>query len=534
MVDRTKERATVLQADPSQEVPGMPPNFGDGLIPHVVTFQGILATISKVYRASDEALKDSYANARYMLNDLTVLEVIEQRMRSTALLDWHLEIEDDKDLEQVALKDCLSAILRRIPRFMQYREALLRAIWYGKYGVQHRYRWTEIEDKHRVIVERWQPVHGDKLVFGLDEGGEEADRLGIRVGPGLVGSGARMEDWRERSQGKVVPTEWGLAYFLDPWERDLIAVHKHLIEDGEFEEPVNAGRIHGLGIRSRIYWTWFQKQECLAWLMEYLERSAFGMEIWYYPWGNDEAREKLRTAAEERIGQGRNILLVPRPMGDQSMAYGVERIETSPAGAEAVKDILVNYFGHLIKRYVIGQTLTTEAEATGLGSNLAAIHLDTYMQIIKYDSINLGETITEELVDRLKAYNFPRYTDVPVRFVIETETSDAEAKLKAWKEAFEMGARLKEQDVMDLIGAAVPEEGDRVLEQKEPQPMGGFPGGDGFPGAPPQNGNGAGEAPGVPFERSVYAKGEWDESKHPRGEGGKFAKAEEATDAEAG
>ena len=103
--------------DPARDIPGMAPNYGDTLIPHVMTFQGIITSISRVYRASDEALKDSYANARYMLNDLTVLECIEQRIRSTALLGWHLEVDDEKDLVQKVLKENLTALLRRIPKF---------------------------------------------------------------------------------------------------------------------------------------------------------------------------------------------------------------------------------------------------------------------------------------------------------------------------------------------------------------------------------------------------------------------------------
>ena len=466
-MEPAKSVARSARKDPSQSVPGMPPNWGDKAIPHVMTFQGILASISRVYRASDEAIKDSFANARYMLNDLTILEVIEQRMRSTALLGWHLEVDNEKDKHQKALKEGLTAILKRIPRFMQYREALLRAIWYGRYAVQHRYEWGQVDGSPRILVKQWLPVHGDKLAFGYDQGGPLQDRVGIRVGPALATGDVAVAEWRERSRNKVQPTDYGLAYFLDPWERDLLAIHKHLIEDGEFEEPVNAGRIHGLGIRSRIYWTWYQKQELLAWLMEYLERCSFGMEIWYYPWGNDKARADLRTAAEERIGQGRNIMLVPKPIGEEGMAYGVERIEPGMAGADAVKDILQNYFGHLIKRYVLGQTLTSEAQATGLGSALATVHLDTYLQIIKYDAINLEETITTETVDRIKDFNFPELSEIPVRFKIETEVADVEAKLAAWKIAFEMGAKLREKDVMELIGAATPEPGDTVLESME-------------------------------------------------------------------
>jgi len=457
--------------DPSQDVKGMPPNFGEGTLPHVITFQGIVSSVSRIYRPSDEAIKDSFENARFMRNDPVVMECLEQRQRSTALLDWHLEPEDQDDATQRYVCDELTKIIKRTPRFMQYRESLLHALWYGKYAVQHRYRWEKIGRHTRLVIDRWLPVNGDKLVFRYDDGTEvhDPDQVGIRVGAGFTTGSSVAKKWDVQRLNKVEPTDYGLAYFLEPWERDLLAIHKHQVEDGEYEEPQNAGRIHGVGIRSRIYWCWYQKQESLAWLMEFLERSAFGIEIWYYPWGNDQAKQKTREAAEERIGQGRNIVLVPRPMGDESMAYGVERIEPGMAGADVLKDILISYFGHLIKRYILGQTLTTEADATGLGSNLASVHLDTYLQIVKYDATNLEETLTTDLVKPLLQFNWPRYADLPIRFAIETEAPDVQGKLEAWQRAYEMGTKLKESDVMDLIGAAIPEEGDTVLHNPQHQ-----------------------------------------------------------------
>lgn len=509
--------------DPAESVHGMPPNFGDWSIPHVYTFQGILSSISKVYRPSDEALKHSFDNARFMRNDPTVMECVEQRQRSLALLDWHLEPDDADDPEQVALCDELKAIIEATPRFMQYRENLSHAVWYGRYAVAHKFAWKDVRGHRRIVVNRWKPVHGDKLVFRFDDGSHEHDdeQIGIRVSSHYSTDGKIADRWRvhdlasDGRDGGIGLTDRGLAYFLSPWERPLLAVHKHYIEDGEFDDPTNAGRIHGVGIRSRIYWVWYQKQELLAWLMEFLERSAFGMELWFYPWGNDEAREKMRTAAQERVGQGRNVVLVPKPLGDEGMAYGVEHMETGMAGADVVHKILTEYFGHLMKRYILGQTLTSEAGSTGLGSNLATVHLNTYQQIIEYDATNLEETLTTDLVQPLLRFNFARWADCPIRFRIDTEAADVEAKLNGWKTAWEMGVKLRSQDVMDLIGASVPDEGDEVLDKAGqeqaaaqaamPPPGMGPPGAPpGPPGGPPPGGPpGPPLAPGSP-EAQVY------------------------------
>lgn len=457
------------QHDPFDEIDGIPPNMGQDVLPHVVTFQGLLRNVSRTYYVSDEAVKDSWDNARFMRNDPGIMECLEQRQRSTALLGWHLEAEDEKDATQKYLVDQTTAIIRQIPNFLKYRENLLHALWYGKYGVAHRYRWKQVKGRTRCILERWRPVNGDKLVFRYDDGTGEFndDQVGIRVGAGYTAGSQLAARWTVERIGKVAPTDYGLAYFLEPWERALLAIHKHMIEDGEYEAPDRAGAIHGVGIRNRLYWLWYQKQETLAWLMEYLERSAFGIEIWSYPAGNNEAFEKTKKAAQERIGNGRNIVLVPRHPDSDILSSDVKRIEPGMAGAEVLDRIIREYFGHQIKRYILGQILTSEAASTGLGSGVASIHLDTYLQIIRYDATNLSETLTTELVKPLIAYNWPKYAELPIRFVIETETPDLEAKLGAWKNAYEMGLRIRSQDVYDLIGAAEPQPDEDVLEDPQ-------------------------------------------------------------------
>ena len=459
---------------PSEQVKGMPLNYGEGLLPHVVTFQGIVSTVSRVYRYYDEATKHSLENARFMRNDLMVMEPVEQRRRACALLNWHLETDDPDDPAQKQLAEDLTKIIKNIPNFLKFRENLLDAVWYGKNANQWCFSWKRLPGVTPVngigqnqVIERWKPVHGDKVVFRYDDGTREYDpnQVGIRVGAGYT-AGDKSIQGRLNCSGyrKVEPTDYGLAYFLEPWERNLLAIHKHMIEDGEYEDPQSAGKIHGVGIRSRVYWTWYMKQEIFAYLLEFLERSAIGIEIWYYPFGNPDAEEKTRKAATERIGNNRNVILMPRPVGEDSQSYGVEIVQPNIAGAEVMQSILGEYFGDQIMRYVLGQTMTNKPQSAGLGSDLPQIQLGSYLQIIRYDAINLGETLTSDLVDPLKRLNYPHLGDVPCRFVIDTESEDVESKLKAWQIAYEAGLKMKTGDWYKLIGAAKPEEDDEVVQ----------------------------------------------------------------------
>ena len=129
--------------------------------------------------------------------------------------------------------------------------------------------------------------------------------------------------------------------------------------------------MHGIGIRSKIYWEWFLKQEAFAFLMQYLERSAGGIEVWTYPMGDPKALAATQAAAKEKMANGRNIVFFPKPMGDDSESYKFEVIEPGAMGLDIMQNIIENYFGGRLKRYILGQELSTEAKATGMGSGVA-------------------------------------------------------------------------------------------------------------------------------------------------------------------
>lgn len=422
------------------------PFGGSMTVPHIVSFQGLMTTMSRIYRITDVALKESFDNAKFMRNNLTVMEPLEHRKRAVALLGWHLQPQDETNKKQVEAARIITQILCDIPHFTQFKECLLEAVWYGKYGVQMQYMRKLVLGKPVVSIQRWLPLNGDKIVYRLEEGRPyEQEQVGIRVG-------YHYDHMSEQFQRQIEPADIGYAIFLSPEQRKTFAIHRHMVEDGDYDDPMSGGRIHGVGIRSRIYYTYYLMQEALAWLMEFLERSATGFEIWYYPSGNEQQRKKTEEAAKNRLGNSNNIVLVPRPSGPDGYNYNIQRIEPSMNGANVLIDILGTYFGHTIKRYILGQTLTTEAQSTGLGSGLANIHLDTFLQIVKYDAINLSETITRDVIQPLVQFSFPSIPEDALRFVLETESQDPENKLRAANIAYQMGAGLSESEILGLAG----------------------------------------------------------------------------------
>ncbi len=462
--------------DPAGNIPGMPPNYGNELMPHAQTFAGLATALGYVYRPSDDAMLDDPAAARAMRRDLTIMECVEARTRATALLDWHIEPEDKKNNTQKAIADQIRLLCNNIPRFMQYRENLLQAIWYGKAGVSMKWGKRMVRRKMATLPVAATPIHGDKIVYryhNKDRRYDETD-IGIKVGLGFQ-ENDRLGQFRiEKLTGpdRIQPTEYGLAYFIPKALRPLVAIHKHFIEDGEFDDINSAGRINGVGIRSRIYSTWLQKQLTLAWMMEYIQRSAQGFEVWYYQWGNPESEAAVRAAAQQRDGSN-NVILCPY-IPDDTAKPPYDRIEPGMGGVEMMKSIVMEYFGHLIKRYIMGQTLTSEqGSGSGMNSNLADIHLATFLQIVKYDALNLEETLTEELIKPIVALNFPEWTSYSWKFRIDTESDNVKEKLEAMERAWKMGLKIKTESLYDTIGEAKPGPTDEVLSSQQDPNAGG-------------------------------------------------------------
>jgi len=462
---------------------GGTPGAGGPVVPHIFTVAGRYGMASKTYSVGDEALIDSRENAELMRNELAIMECLEARMRSTALLNWHITPYDDSldertkdvlkaaninnnrwDAQELAAK--LSLILARTPNLTKLFYSLMDAIWYGRYASEQFFTPTTIQgiSNRTMVIKRWEPRHGDKLIFRYDDGfyDHDPDQVGIRVGAGYAIQ-EEFLDWAGNSHRKVEPTQMGLAYFLDKAERRRMAVHKHIIEDSDFYNPLKAGSIHGIGIRSRIYWTWYAYSECLKLLLEYLERSALGIEIWRYPAHNPQAKQQATDAAQRRGAPGRSILMVPVPEGEAADLYDVQIVEPGLHGADVLQNVLDKYFGHKIKRYILGQTLTTEAGATGMGSGVAQAHQATYADIVRFDSLGLAETITHDIVRVLQLINFPGSHGIWLRFQFDTESPLMEYKLSAYRQAWEMGASIRTDDIFNLLGAAKPHENDETL-----------------------------------------------------------------------
>ncbi len=471
----------------------LPPGGGKAILPHYQTFSMLVNSMSRTYRWSyDEALRHSQQNALAIRRDPVVMHCLRARQIPTVQLPWHLEYFDDQDeAANDAIKD-LTDCIKSIPNLQQMLMHSQEALWFGRYGTQLIPEWDWSTGKKKLGIRAYKPVNGDKLIFRW------SGEVGILVHATYKGS------WQVTDRGR--------AHFLTPEEREQLILHRFEPEDADFWEGDIAGGINGIGIRSRIYWLWYLKQQVFSFLMDYLERvGAGGFTVYYYEMGNPESLEQVKVAAESQWRN--NAILFPRYRDAKNSGPGVENIAVSTGGASLLQALVTDYFDNLIRQYILGQSLTSQqASGGGLGDGVAGLHEDTFARLIKYDAVNLAETLTTDLVRVLQKYNAPKVRK-PIRWVFEIDKPNAAEVLEASSAFFEMGGTLDEDELRGTIGLSKPTPGGSMLakfQSMEPAAMGaggqmpqgvpmlGQPGpeaGMGGPPGPPGDMGGAGQPP---------------------------------------
>lgn len=426
------------------------------LLPHHRTFAAVWSAMNDTYYWKyDEAIKHSEENALAMRRDAFIEGVLQERYLQLAGLSWHLEPDDQKDGTQKAVADALDKIVRSTPRWAHFIHQLSEAIWYGRYGNQIKYGSRTIDGVGRMAVLDHRPVNGDKIHFNYDGSAQvmiQASEASELIRKGMVKDDDIIYGGRSPML-KLQDRRW----------RERFVIHKHICVDADFFEGEMAGGVHGVGLRSKIYWAYWLRDEMLGWALNHLKKIGVGgILVFYYESGNPESKNEAEKAA--KTAGERYAIAMPRNSGGSKDTSGAELLSFNESGVASMTSIIQDYFERHIQRLVIGQELSSTAASTGLGSGVAAIQEDTKFRILKFDAAGMQDTITEEFVDVIRKWNFPR-ADFPIRFRFDIIDPRAESKLQAASMLFQMGGKVRVDEVMSAGGLTVPQEDDETLDQ---------------------------------------------------------------------
>lgn len=444
-------------------------------IPQVLTFQAMLGISWKSYWMGrhDEALRQDPGFARAMRHDLFNMGLMQERALGVASLKWHLEVDNERDPTEKLVKDHMTKVVRRTWRRQELVRNLLEAVWFGRYGAQLQCKFDFIDGRKSLVIAKHRAINGDKINH-LWDGTPHVQIMPI--------ADQYLPKGVEVMQTSAHFYNSGRAVVLRGEFRENFIIHRHLAMDEDFVDYERAACINGAGVRDVIHWFEWLKMEWLSNVTDWAERAGLGVRLWYYPLGNNAAKAKAEANAADNTRKVN--IIVPYDPEQRSPHPAMEYQDVATGGPELLLK-LIQYIDEAKQRYVIGQSLSSGTEGSGLGgTGVASMHANTKQKIVAYDAQNLAETLTCDQLDVSRKYTFPELpSDMPCRLVFDVDDPESEKKLNAVKVFTEMGGTVIANEARALTGLSDPQEGDDVIGGQQAMPGAGAPGVPGQPGA---------------------------------------------------
>ena len=415
------------------------------------------------YSYFDEALFDDYQNALSMRRDGQWQEMLDHRRLPTVSRDYEITCDDPDDPEQTRCCGELDLIVKRIPRFLDAKLWLMEHLFFGKSGLQVRYGYKTIRGRKRMTILDHAPVHGDKLIPRYDGG------FGVLVyrGDGFTN--------RQDIEPHLFATDRGTAFHLyNQYWRDRFIIHRFQPSDFDylFEGNAAAGRF-GYGYRGRYYWAWNLRTEALGWIMDALQRvGSNGLNYGVYEWGNAEAKKAMETMIKQlNRNQWSLVPLAGFTNRAEKIPDIIKNIPVSAVGYEVLLRI-IEYLDNIMRRGVLGQTLSSQASPTGIGQGATELQADVREDYMRYDTVSLDETLNDQMIERLVRLNTWQYRgqwlrgdQLPFEMRLKSQIDKKEGpeQIEAANKLHAIGVDLDKEDLREQAGLEGPKDQANLL-----------------------------------------------------------------------
>lgn len=403
--------------------------------------RAFFTTADKMLRNSSLAYRLNPQYQQMMRADADIEGVLRSLQTTLASLEWAITCSDQTNERGVELAAKLTKIFSEMPRRSDFVRAMHEAVWYGNSAANLIY---EKDARLGVRIREWYPFHPDTLAY------DQRGNLSMRVGSAYSGSGPSQQNIGFDSR----------VHIFDEQERRSVVLHRVFTNAPDFNDPNSTESIYrGVGARDVCWFMWLAKQEILQDAITYAERYAMGIRVGRYPLGQDAGREMMENVLAN-LTNDNSVLL---PMSGTEKLYDVEILEPNAGRATVFLD-LVNWFSGKIKEAILGQNLSSESGATGMGSGVASLHADTLSRIIRYHADSLADSLTTDFV-RIVANMMTSDQDAIacLRFDFAPERPDQKERMEAIKSFIDIGGKVSEKEVRELLGLSTPSEGEPTL-----------------------------------------------------------------------
>jgi hypothetical protein len=403
--------------------------------------RSFFTTADKLLRNSSLAYRLNPQYQMMMRADADIEGVLRSLQVTLASLEWAVVADDKENTRLQDLADRIGKIFEAMPRRNDFIRSMHEAVWYGNSACNVVY---QKDARLGVGVKEWYPFHPDTLNY------DQRGNLAMRVGAAYSSDGPSSQNIGFDSR----------VHIFTEQERKAIILHRVFVSAPDFNDPNASESIYrGVGARDICWFMWLAKQEILQDAITYAERYAMGIRVGYYPLGQDEGRVMMENVLANLTND--NSVLLPQSGTDK--LYDID-IKEPNAGRAQVFMELVGWFSGKIKEAIIGQTLSSEAQATGLGSGVADLHADTLSRIIRYHADCLADSLTCDFVRVIATMLGATEEEVSsLRFVFAPERPDPKERLDAIEKFVAMGGKVSEREVRDLLGLSEPKRDETVL-----------------------------------------------------------------------
>jgi phage gp29-like protein len=410
-------------------------------------------SVNKILRQGSLAFRSDRRLQRQMRYDPDVMGPLLMLQLSVACSEWAVQAPPDfmQDEEATEKAAFVEKILKSTPRLTDLMRHLLDALWYGRSAVNMVFGKTN----EVVYIRDWLPIHGDSLTM------TELGQLGLKVGPRYytqtIGGAAPDTD---KINGTVIG--WDSRVLpLDDQQRATIALHTYQPQGVDFDDPYEAENAYlGRGMRDLCWYYWSLKQAALQNWATYIERYSSGIRVGNYPVGNEQAKADMETAMQNLLGDV--SVLIPKNADGTDAGFGLSIMEPNGGNAEAFAK-MVEYLTENIKEVILGQTGTSQAVSTGLGSSIGDQHAQTLNRQMTYVANALAETMTREVITPLYRMNFGD-DGVPPQFSFSVSKPNPDEYMKSIEAFTKLGGRVSEREARKVLGLTEPEDDETVLQ----------------------------------------------------------------------
>ncbi|MCG3177436.1 MAG: hypothetical protein MOGMAGMI_02410 [Candidatus Omnitrophica bacterium] len=268
------------------------------------------------------------------------------------------------------------------------------------------------------------------------------------------------------------PQEW---FRLDRFRRELRLIDASA--DGAVMQPfgwvlhthgkAKTGYLGRMGLHRALVWPFLYKAYSLGDFAEFLETYGLPIVLGKYYQGASKDEKASLMRAVTALGHDARAIM------PADMAIEIEKVSADGSGTPHLA--MIDWADRAQSKAVLGQTTTSEARATGMGSGVAKVHNEVRQDIRNADARQIAATVTRDLIYPLLALNrggIDSLSRCP-RLVFDTgEAEDIVKMADALPKLTGIGMRIDPEWAHEKLRIPAPPDGMPALGETKPDETG--------------------------------------------------------------